>query len=148
VLVSTGCTPSQVRAWAVWHGNDPDAAVEFAQRPEVIADLASGEHESVAPVPGGAGAADCYADEFAAAGLPVATFVRIARRESGCDPWVWVVDRDDDGGALLGFNFKGSMAGYWRDLCGATKATIRGNIPMIMRCAAAEYEAHGLAAWR
>lgn len=149
VVTATGCSTRELRAWVAWHGNDPDAAVEFAQRPEVIADLATGEHES-ASVPGGADAdsSDCYADEFAAAGLPVAAFVHIARRESGCDPWVWVVDRDDDGGALLGFNFKGSMAGYWRSMCGATKASIRGNVALIMDCAAAEYQAHGLAAWR
>lgn len=149
VVTMTGCSARELAGWLVWFERDPDAAVSFAQQPEVVADLATREHERTdEPASStGAGSSDCYADEFAAAGLPVSTFVHIARRESGCDPWVWVVDRDDDGGALLGFNFKGSMAGYWRNLCGATKGTIRGNVPLIMRCAAAEYRAHGLRAW-
>ena len=93
---------------------------------------------------------DCasYQDDMAAVGLPVSTFTYIARRESGCDPHVWVIDRDDNGGAMFGFNFIGSMSGYWKRMCGATPGTIRGNVPLIMECAAAEYQAHGLRAWR
>ena len=94
------------------------------------------------------GNCESYADDMAAAGLPVATFKAIAWRESGCRPSAWVVDHDDNGGGLFGFNFIGSMAGYWRNLCGATTSNIRGNVGMQMKCASAEYRAHGLRAWR
>lgn len=94
------------------------------------------------------GDCDSYTDDMAAAGLPVASFRAIAWRESGCNPSSWVVDSDDNGGGLFGFNFIGSMAGYWRNLCGATPATLRGNVAVQMRCASAEYRAHGLRAWR
>lgn len=95
-------------------------------------------------------AGDCssFAEEAAAAGLPWGTFSRIAWRESGCNPNAWVVDSDDTGGGLFGLNFKGSMAGYWRNLCGATTSNIRGNVPLQMKCASIEYAQRGLAAWR
>ena len=102
------------------------------------------------PAADGAGVpGDCasYADDMAAAGLPVATFTRIGWRETGCNPWTHIVDSDDNGGFFFGLNFRGSMAGYWRNLCGATLANIAGNVPLIMDCAAAEYRAHGLRAW-
>ena len=150
LIGATGCTPAQVRAWVAWHDEDPEAAVAFAQQPEVVADLATRDHEAT-PTGGGSGGSpgdcDSYADDMAAAGLPVATFARIGWRETGCDPYAWVVDSDDIGGAFFGFNFRGSMASYWRSLCGATTSNIRGNVPLIMRCAAAEYRAHGLRAW-
>lgn len=44
-VLCTGCTPAQLDAWLVWHAKDPDAAVEFARQPEVVADLATREHE-------------------------------------------------------------------------------------------------------
>lgn len=144
------CTPRELRAWVAWHDQDPEAAVAFAQQPEVVADLATGEHEQQAPSGGGGGTpgvCDTYADDMAAVGLPVATFTRIAWRETGCNPNVWVVNRTDTGGAMFGFNLKGSLAGYWRNLCGATTSNLRGNVPLIMECAAAEYHAHGLRAW-
>lgn len=40
-----GCTQAQLAAWVQWHKDDPAAAIEFANRPEVQADLATGEHE-------------------------------------------------------------------------------------------------------
>ncbi len=142
-----GCTPAQVRAWVAWHADDPEAAIEFAQRPEVQADLLTGEHEQRTSS-GTPGVCSTYADDMAAVGLPVGTFTHIAWRESGCNPNSWVVDRDDNGGGLFGQNFKGSMAGYWRGLCGATTTNLRGNVHLQMECAAAEYHAHGLRAWR
>ena len=72
---------------------------------------------------------------------------RIAWRETGCDPWSWVVDSDDTGGALFGLNFKGSLATHWRNLCGATVNNIRGNVPLQMECAAAQYHRYGMSAW-
>jgi hypothetical protein len=159
VATLAACTPRELQAWAVWHGQDPDAAVEFAQRPEVVADLATGEHETDGPqfrqyLDGSDGAwtagdCDSFADEAADAGVPWGIFRPIMWRESGCDPTVWVVDRDDDGGAGFGFNYRGAMAGYWLRLCGMSKAEARAaNVPLIMRCVAAEYRAHGLRAWR
>lgn len=92
---------------------------------------------------------DCasYHDDMEAAGLPVSTFSRIGWRETGCDPWAWVVDSDDTGGAFFGLNFKGSLAGYWLNLCGATTGNIRGNVPLIMECTAAAYREAGLRPW-
>lgn len=93
---------------------------------------------------------DCssYHDDMRSVGLPVQTFSRIAWRETGCDPWAWVVDSDDTGGALFGLNFRGSLARYWRNLCGATTGNIRGNVPLQMECAAAAYDELGLRPWR
>jgi hypothetical protein len=51
----TGCTPAQIDAWLAWHAHDPAAAVEFAHRPDVQADMATGEHlaieDNVADIP-------------------------------------------------------------------------------------------------
>jgi hypothetical protein len=94
---------------------------------------------------------DCasYHDDMAAAGLPVNTFSRIAWRETRCDPDIWVVDRDDEGGVMFGLNFKGrNMKRYWLDACGATVDNIRGNVPLQMQCAAAAYDQVGLRPWR
>jgi hypothetical protein len=101
-----------------------------------------------APVEWTAGVCSSFAEEAAAAGLPWGVFSPIAWRESGCNPNVWVVDSDDTGGGLFGLNFKGSLAGYWRDLCGATTSNIRGNVSLQMECASIEYARRGLAAWR
>lgn len=96
------------------------------------------------------GDCDSYRQPMADAGLPVDTFIRIMRRESGCNPDLWVHDRDDDGGAGFGLNFIGSMRGYWPALCGMTKEEAQqGNaqITLILSCVEAEYAAHGLRAW-
>jgi Putative peptidoglycan binding domain len=88
-----------------------------------------------------------FAEEAAAVGLPWGTFSRIAQRESGCNPNVWVVDHDDDGGGLFGFNFKGSMINFWPNLCGMSKGEVRGNVGLQMACAKAAYDRSGLAPW-
>ena len=81
--------------------------------------------------------------------LPVDTFSRIAWRETGCDPYVWVVDHDDEGGVMFGLNFKGrTMKRYWLEACGATVDNIRGDVPLQMACAAAAYRQVGLRPWR
>lgn len=43
--ILASCTPAQLAAWVEWHSQDPVAATEFANRPEVQADLATREHE-------------------------------------------------------------------------------------------------------
>ena len=96
------------------------------------------------PTPGNCAS---YAPLFARYGLPVATFQRIAWRESGCNPAVTVFDSDDSGGGLLGLNLKGAMAGYWLRLCGLTLANVT-NADTNVRCAAAAYRSQGLAPWR
>ena len=35
IIALTGCTRSQLNAWVAWYNDDPDAATEFSQRPEV-----------------------------------------------------------------------------------------------------------------
>lgn len=148
-LTATGCTPNEIRGWVQWHDKDPAAAEAFAHQPEVQSSLHNGSRTTSS---GGGGwtAGDCasFADEAAAAGLPWGTFSRIAWRETRCDPNAWVVDSDDTGGALFGLNFKGSLATHWRNLCGATTGNIRGNVPLQMRCASAQYHQYGMGAWR
>lgn len=150
VLSATACTPQQISDWVEWNDRDPVAAQEFANLPAVQAQL----HERPAASSGGGGgngwtSGDCdsFAEEAAAAGLPWGTFSRIAWRESGCNPNVWVVDSDDDGGGLFGFNYKGSMINYWGNLCGMSKGEVRGNVALQMECAAEQYHRHGMGAW-
>ena len=88
-----------------------------------------------------------YTPLFRAHHLPVATFKRIAWRESGCNPRSFVIDRDDAGGGLLGINLKGRMAGTWRRWCGATLANIT-SADVNVRCAAVAYRKMGLRPWR
>ena len=108
-----------------------------------------------------AGNCASFAEEAAAAGLPWGIFSKIAWRESGCNPNAWVVDNDDTGGGLnqysgvadyvggglFGFNFRGSLASHWRNLCGMTPSNMRGNVPLQMKCAAAQYHQYGMGAW-
>lgn len=93
-------------------------------------------------------AGDCssYAGLFAAYGLPVATFTRIARRESGCNHRSFVIDSDDAGGGLLGLNLKAG-ASTWRSWCGLTLANVT-DAETNVRCAAAAYRRMGMAPWR
>lgn len=92
---------------------------------------------------------DCssYAPLFAVYGLPVATFTRIARRESGCNHESFVIDRDDAGGGLLGINLKGRLAAGWHRWCGATLGNIT-DAEVNVRCAAVAYQKMGLRPWR
>lgn len=148
-LATTGCTTQQIADWVNWHNEDPAAAEAFASQPEVQDALHGQPEQQVAASHGGWSAGDCasFADEAANAGLPWGTFSRIAWRESGCNPNAWVVDHDDTGGGLFGLNFKGSLASHWRSLCGATTGNIRGNVPLQMQCAAAQYHQYGMSAW-
>jgi hypothetical protein len=154
----TACTPQQVGRWLQWWQDDPEAAVEFAEQDWVQDSLRNYRlTPNVDDNDGGgdvdldgewrAGDCDSFRDEIAAGGLPVSTFINIARRESGCDPWAWVVDHNDTGGGLWGFNFKGNLAEYLRDLCGATTGNIRGNVPLQVKCAKALYDSRGMDPW-
>lgn len=96
------------------------------------------------PTPGDC---DSYVPLFEKYGLPVATFKRIAWRESGCNHESWVVDRDDEGGGLLGINFKGAnMKAAWMRLCGATVSQVT-DPEVNIRCAGAAYAQLGMRPW-
>lgn len=94
-------------------------------------------------------AGDCssYAPLFKEYDLPVATFTRIAWRESGCNHESFVIDSDDAGGGLLGINLKGSLAAGWHRWCGATLSNIT-DAEVNVRCAAVAYQKMGMAPWR
>lgn len=50
VVALSGCTVEQLDAWLAWHADDPAAAIEYANRPEVAAEVARGfERSSDAP---------------------------------------------------------------------------------------------------
>jgi len=152
LVTVAGCTPAQVRAWLRWHAEDPETAVAFldtdAGRDLLAGDDSDGpqfaEYLATLPTPG-----DCssYAPLLELHGLPVATFTRIAWRESGCDHRSYVVDHDDAGGGLLGINLKGRLAALWREWCGVTLASVT-DAETNIRCAAAAYRRMGMAPWR
>jgi len=143
VLVLSSCTPAQVRAWLSWHADDPDAAVAWLDTDEGQALLAEQPAPGVDVTPG-----DCssYAPLFVEHGLPVATFTRIAWRESGCNHRSYVVDHDDLGGGLLGINLRAGAA-MWRSWCGLTTGNVT-DADVNVRCAAAAYERLGLRPWQ
>jgi hypothetical protein len=140
---AAACTPEEVGLWQEWHQQDPAAAEQFANS------LQGGSGQS-----GGSGGdnnqpgdCDSYRDDMAAVGLPVDTFVNIAWRESRCNPNSRVIDDNDTGGGLFGFNFRGSLAGYWDDLCGLTWDNLTSSVDRQMRCAKAAYDQLGLQPW-
>ena len=144
LVTLTACTPAQVRAWLGWHRDDPEAAVAFLSTDEGQALLAERPaHVDVTP-----GDCSSYAPLFVKYGLPVATFERIAWRESGCDHTSYVIDGDDAGGGLLGINLKGYTlaTGYYR-WCGVTLASVT-DAETNVRCAAEAFERMGMAPWR
>lgn len=113
---------------------------------------------SVASVsPPSADAADAYrpdrcawmAPYLAEFGLPVATFQRIAWRESGCAFRApCVATRTDLACSRFGLNFKGSLAARWRALCGARSHLATRYFDVDMTCARKAYERMGLAPWQ
>ena len=140
------CTPREVGLWQDWHAQDPAAAEAFANR------LGGSSQPSSGGGGGGGGGnqpgnCDSYRDDLAAVGLPVDTFVNIMRRESNCNPGSTVVDWNDTGGGLFGFNFKGNLAGYWSNLCGLTFENMTSSVDLQMRCAKAAYDQLGLQPW-
>ena len=147
LFAATSCTPGQVRAWLRWHSTDPDAAEEFARTEIRTATPSDGpqfaQYLDTLPTPG-----DCasYAPLLELHGLPVATFTRIAWRESGCNHRSYVVDSDDLGGGLLGLNLRAGAA-RWRAWCGLTTANVT-DAEVNIRCAAAAYRRMGMAPWQ
>lgn len=132
LVAVAGCTPAQVRGWVAWHDRDPAAAVAYVTRPST----------SAGPTPGNCAS---YAPLMQRYGLPVATFTRIARRESNCNHRSFVRDSDDLGGGLLGINLRAG-AGRWFQWCGLTLANVT-NAEVNIRCAAAAYRRMGMAPW-
>lgn len=153
LVALTGCTSSQIRAWVRWLGDDPDAALEFANRPEIQAELAAGtDGPQFEQYLAGDGVVlgDCssYAPLFRAYGLPVSTFERIAWRESGCNHTRYTDDRDDLGGFLLGMNFRtATLRSGWFSWCGATVSNVRYDPDLQVRCASEAYQRLGLRPW-
>jgi len=144
-LVGAGaaCTPREVGLWQDWHAQDPAAAEQFASNLEAQPQ-SSGGGDSGDNQPGNC---ESYRDDIAAVGLPVDTFLRIAWRESSCNPSSTIIDSDDTGGGLFGFNFKGTLAGYWADLCGITFENLTSSVDRQMTCAKAAYDQLGLQPW-
>jgi hypothetical protein len=146
----TGCTPAELRAWVVWYGNDPVAATEFANQPEVQADLLddqSSDGPQFAQWLGGYEPGNCesYVPLFEEYGLPVATFKRIAWRESGCNHRSFVSDSDDLGGGLLGLNLRAG-ARNWFSWCGLTTANVT-DAETNVHCASEAYQRMGMQPW-
>jgi len=104
------------------------------------------EQAAAAVVPGDC---DSYGPLFELYGLPVATFKRIAWRESGCNHTSWVVDSDDLGGGLLGINFKtAQLRNGWMSWCGAApNNAFRFDPELQVRCAKEAYNRLGLRPW-
>lgn len=149
----TACTPRELSQWSDWYRKDPEAAREFAQRPEVQASLRNNQPARRTTQPPAsssgvsAGNCDSYAGLFQKYGLPVSTFKAIAWRESGCNHRSFVMNSTDSGGGLLGINLKGRLAATWYDWCGATLGNIT-NAEVNVRCAGIAYRKMGMAPWR
>ena len=140
LVTVTGCTPAQIRAWVGWYENDPDAAIEFANRPEIQSELLAG-FDIYEP-----GNCDSYVPLFEEYGLPVATFKRIAWRESGCNHLSYVHNRTDIGGGLLGINLRAG-ASNWFEWCGLTTANVT-DASKNVECASEAYQRMGMAPWQ
>jgi hypothetical protein len=152
LILGTGCTPAQTRAWLAWHHDDPEAAVAYLDTPEGQALLDDQVSDSDGPqfleylqANGSPGDCDSYVPLFQKYGLPVARFRAIAWRESGCDHTSFVRDRDDLGGGLLGINLRAG-ASNWFAWCGLTVNNVT-NAETNVRCAAEAYQRMGMAPW-
>lgn len=137
LLALTSCTQAEIKAWVGWYEQDPEAATEFANRPEVQADLLGGT-----TTPGDCGS---YVPLYEKYGLPVATFRRIAWRESGCDHTSFVRDSDDLGGGLLGINLRAG-ASRWYSWCGLTISNVT-DAEKNVECASEAYQRMGMTPW-
>ena len=47
VAAVTACTPAQIRDWQAWHQREPDAAIAFAELPEIQAALQHGARGAI-----------------------------------------------------------------------------------------------------
>lgn len=156
MVTAAGCTPAEIRAWVAWHEQDPDAAVEYAQRPEVAADLLTGEHDdSDGPqfrewLERRDGCDGIY-DEMVSQGAPDAVARRfayaIAPRESGCSAQ-YVRDRDDWSYSRFGLNgLTAGLRSTWRAWCGADVRYDTRDLGTDVRCALAAYHRMGWRPW-
>lgn len=94
------------------------------------------------------GDCDSYVPLFEKYDLPVATFKRIAWRESGCNHTRFTNDSDDLGGFLLGMNFRtANLRNGWSSWCGATVNNVRYDPDLQVRCAKEAYNRMGLSPW-
>lgn len=158
VVGASACTPEQVRNWVAWHDSDPAAAEEFASQPEIVASLASGEHEEqvaaaegVADESSGRGGCDGIYDEFirqgAGSGVAQRFSYHIAPRESGCSPQ-FVHDRDDWSYSRFGLNgLTAGLRSNWANWCGADVRSDTKNLSTDVRCALAAYARMGWRPW-
>jgi hypothetical protein len=156
VVGASACTPQEVRGWIAWHDSDPAAAEEFANQPEVQADLATGEHEQQVAAESsdessGRGGCDGIYDEMirqgAGSGVASRFAYHIAPRESGCSPQ-FVHDHDDWSYSRFGLN--GLTAGLragWMRLCGADVRSDTKSLSKDVECALAGYNAMGWRPW-
>jgi hypothetical protein len=149
LIALVGCTPSQISAWVQWNEQDPVAAQEYANRPEIQAELT--QSSSDAPqfqeyISGGQpGNCESYVPLFQKYNLPSSTFKAIAWRESGCNHRSFVRDRDDLGGGLLGINLRAG-ASNWYSWCGLTTANVT-NAEVNVHCASEAYQRMGMRPW-
>jgi hypothetical protein len=150
LLSTVACTPSQINSWLEWHAQDPEAAVEFANRPEIQAELTNSQSDApqfAEYVSGGIpGNCESYVPLFQKYNLPVSTFKAIAWRESGCNHRSFVKDHDDLGGGLLGINLRAGRA-MWNNWCGLTEGNVT-NAEVNVHCAAEAYQRLGMKPWR
>jgi len=149
VPLALGCTPTEVRLWAAWHAEDPEAAVAYAQQPEVVAALASATQPVVRSSSGGG--CDAIYDEMVAQGASGATARRfaysIAPRESGCTPQ-FVHDRDDWSYSRFGLNgLTANLRANWQAWCGADVRTDTRHLATDVACALAAHARMGWAPW-
>ena len=150
LIALTGCTTSEIGAWLDWHAQDSEAAVSFANQPEVQADLATGEHEQPA-APSGRGGCDGIFDELirqgASSGVAQRLAYQIAPRESGCSPQ-FVHDRDDWSYSRFGLNgITAGLRANWANWCGADVRSDTQNLSTDVRCALAAYQRMGWSPW-
>lgn len=150
VFALTSCTAAEIQNWVAWHNEDPAAAEEFAARPEVVADLASGDHEQVAAASGRGGCDGIY-DEFirqgASSGVAQRFAYSIAPRESHCSAQ-FVHDGDDWSFSRLGLNgLTAGLRANWANWCGADVRSDTQVLSIDVRCALEAYERMGWAPW-
>lgn len=149
---ATGCTSQEIAAWLDWHSSDPEAAIAFANTPEVQADLASGEHAEAAPEPSASrGGCDGIYDAFIAQGASDGVARRfayvIAPRESGCSPQ-YVHDHDDWSYSRFGLNgLTAALRSNWASWCGADVRSDTANLYVDVKCALAAYHRMGWSPW-
>jgi len=152
IALTAACTPGQIRAWVDWHDQDPVAAEEFANRPEVQSDLATREHEEVAAERSdGRGGCDGIYDELrrqgASDGVAQRFAYRIAPRESGCRA-AFVHDHDDWSYSRFGLNgLTAGLRSNWMNWCGADVRSDTKNLSTDVRCALAAYDRMGWQPW-